>query len=324
MVTTWPAQMPGLSEAAGQLAQRITAASGGRIRVELHHAGELIPPFEVFDAVSSGDVELGHSAAYFWQDKAAAAPFFCTVPFGLNAQEMGTWLHAGGGLALWRELYAPFNLVPFPAGSTGMQMAGWFKHEIRTPDDLNGLRMRIPGLGGEVMARMGVIPVNLPGSELVEALDSNAIDAAEWMGPYNDAEFQLHRSAAYCYYPGWQEPGTTLECIVHKPVFEALPDDLKAVVENCCRAAHDATVADYLQRNQQAFDAMVTQHGIQFRLLPDEVLQALRRATDDLLAELGEQDPFVAQVLVSLQSFRQRAAAWARVSEAAYYAVRDH
>jgi len=323
MVTTWPANFPGLGTGAAQLAERITAASGGRIVVRVHAAGELVPPFEVFDAVSRGTAEMGHGAAYYWKGKAEAAPFFCTVPFGLNAQEMNGWLYNGGGLELWRELYAPFNLVPFPAGNTGVQTAGWFNREIRTLADLAGLKMRIPGLGGEVIARIGATPVNLPGGELFTALQSGAIDAAEWVGPYNDLAFGLHRVAKFCYYPGWQEPGPTLECIVNKEAFDALPDDLKAIVDTCCRAVNDSMLAEYTARNQQALEQLINEHGVEFRPLPADVMDALRAATDEVLAEITSRDPFARRVHESLTTFRRQAGAWHRLSEVAFYSTRD-
>jgi TRAP-type mannitol/chloroaromatic compound transport system substrate-binding protein len=239
MVTAWPANFPGLGTGAQALADLITRASGGRLSVKVYGGGELVPPFEVFDAVSRGTAEMGHSASYYWKGKSEAAPFFSAVPFGMNAQEMNGWLQFGGGIELWRELYSGFNLVPFAAGNTGVQMAGWFNREIRSLADLAGLKMRIPGLGGEVMARLGVTTVNLPGAELFTALQSGAIDAAEWVGPYNDLAFGLHRVAKYCYYPGWQEPGPTLECMIHKSAFDALPEDLRALVDACCRAVND-------------------------------------------------------------------------------------
>jgi TRAP-type mannitol/chloroaromatic compound transport system substrate-binding protein len=322
MVTTWPANFPGLGTGAARLAEMITAASGGRLNVRVYAGGELVPPFEVFDAVSRGTAEMGHGAAYYWKGKAEAAPFFCTIPFGLNAQEMNGWLYEGGGLELWRELYAGFNLVPFPAGNTGVQAAGWFKREINTLADLRGLKMRIPGIGGEVMARIGVVPVSLPGGELFTALQSGAIDAAEWVGPYNDLAFGLHRVARLCYYPGWQEPGPTLECMIHKPAFDALPADLKAIVDACCRAVNDSMLAEYTARNQQAMRQLVDEHGVEFRPLPPEVLTALREATDQVLDEIAARDPFARRVYDSVRAFREQAAEWHRMSEVAFYDTR--
>src|SRR5690606_39085449 len=166
MVTSWPPNFPGLGTSVVRLGEMLDQASGGRLTLKIYGGNELVPPFEVFDAVSRGTVEMGHCAAYYWKGKSEAAPFFCAVPFGLNAQEMNGWLYHGGGLELWRELYAKFDLVPFPCGNTGVQMAGWFNREITSVDDLKGLKMRIPGLGGEVMARLGVVPVNIPGGEI--------------------------------------------------------------------------------------------------------------------------------------------------------------
>ncbi len=322
MVTAWPADLPGLARGATALADLITRASGGRITITVYAGGELVPPFEVFDAVSRGTAEMGHSAAYYWKGKSEAAPFFCAVPFGMNAQEMNGWLQSGGGLELWRELYATFNLVPFAAGNTGVQMAGWFNRELKSLADLAGLKMRMPGLGGEVMARLGVTTVNLPGAESFAALESGAIDATEWVGPYNDLAFGLHKVAKYCYYPGWQEPGPTLECMIHKPAFDALPDDLKALVEACCRAANDAMLAEYTARNQQALEMLKTEHKVEFRPLPPDILAALKKASRDVLEAAAAKDPFTRKVYDSARAFQVQAMAWHRVSEEAWYAAR--
>jgi TRAP-type mannitol/chloroaromatic compound transport system substrate-binding protein len=322
MVTSWPTNFPGLGTGAAALAELITAATGGRISVKVFGSGELVPPFEVFDAVSRGTAEIGHSAAYYWKGKLAAAPFFCAVPFGLNAQEMNGWLQHGGGLALWREAYAPFNLVPFPAGNTGVQLAGWFRKPVNSIRDLQGLKMRIPGLGGDVLQKVGGVPVNLPGAEIFSSLQSGAIDAAEWVGPYNDLAFGLHRVAKYAYYPGWQEPGPTLEAIFHKPAFDALPDDLKKIVEACCLAVNDAMLAEYTTRNQQALDVLVREHGAELRRLPDDVLLALKRAAEQVLDEVAASDPLARKVYDAIRAYRAQAQAWHSVSEEAYYLAR--
>ena len=322
MVTSWPTNFPGLGTGAARLAEMITAASGGRLTVRVYGAGELVPAFEVFDAVGRGTAEMGHSASYYWKGKAAAAPFFCAVPFGLNAQEMNGWLYEGGGLALWRELYARFGLVPFPAGNTGVQLAGWFRKPVASLADLQGLKMRIPGLGGEVMSRVGATPVNLPGAEIFSSLQTGAIDAAEWVGPYNDLAFGLHRAAKFCYYPGWQEPGPTLECMINQAAWESLPQDLKDIVDACCRAVNDSMLSEYTARNQQALDVLVREHGVELRQLPDDVLLALRRASDKVLEDVAAEDPFARKVLDSLRAFQAQARAWHAVSEEAYYATR--
>lgn len=322
MVTAWPTNFPGLGTGAAELAALITRASGGRITVKVYGGGELVPPFEVFDAVSRGTAEMGHSASYYWKGKSEAAPFFCSIPFGLNAQEQNGWLAYGGGLELWRELYAQHNLVPFAAGNTGVQMAGWFNRELKSLADLSGLKMRIPGLGGEVMARLGVTTVNLPGAELFTALQSGAIDATEWVGPYNDLAFGLHRVAKYCYYPGWQEPGPTLECMIHKPAFDALPDDLKAVIETCCRSVNDSMLAEYTARNQRALETLKNEHKVEFRPLPADILDALKRASKEVLEAAAAADPFARKVYDSLRAFQTQAMAWHQLSEEAWYQMR--
>lgn len=322
MVTSWPPNFPGLGAGAARLAEQITRATGGRITVTVYGGNELVPPFEVFDAVSRGTAEMGHAAAYYWKGKSEAAPFFCAVPFGLNAQEMNGWLYHGGGLELWRELYAKFDLVPFPAGNTGVQMAGWFNREITTPADLVGLKMRIPGLGGEVMARVGATPVNVPGAEIYTALQTGAIDATEWVGPYNDLALALFRVAKYCYYPGWQEPGPTLECMINKSAWERLPEDLKAIVEACCQAMNDDMLADYTAQNHRALKQLREEHGVEFRRLPDAVLAALRQASDQVLDELAGKDPFARRVYESYRAFRDAVRGWHAVSEVPYYQAR--
>ena len=322
MVTSWPSNFPGLGTGAAALAEMITKASGGRITVKVFGAGEMASAFEVFDMVGRGTAQMGHSASYYWKGKMAAAPFFSAYPFGLNAQEMNGWLYAGGGLELWRELYAPYKVVPFPAGNTGVQMAGWFRKEIKSVADLKGLSMRIPGLGGEVLARVGSTPQNIPGGEIFSALQSGAIDAAEWVGPYNDLAFGLHKVAPYCYYPGWHEPGSTLECIVNKQALESLPEDLQQIVADCCQATNVQMLSEYTARNQQALEKLKQEPGVKFLPLPVDVLAALKTASLAVLAEVAASDPMAKKVYESLQKFQASAKAWHEVSEEAFYSAR--
>lgn len=313
MATSWAADLPGFAEAAVDLASAITRASGGRLVVTSHAAGAIVPAFDVFDAVAKGTVEMGHSAAYFWQGRLPAAPYFCAVPFGLDAAGMNAWLQAGGGLALWRELYAPHGVLPFAAGNTGMQLAGWFRRPVRALPDLAGLRMRIPGLGGEVMARLGVNTVNLPGAELIGAMQAGTLDATEWLGPDNDLAFGLHRVARHAYGPGWQEPGPVLECLVNRAAFDALPPELQAVVETCCRAANDAVAAGFAARNAKAMAVLRAQHGVQFHRLPDDVLAALRRAATEVLEAHAGKDPMTRRVRDAFLAYRAEAGPWAEL-----------
>jgi TRAP-type mannitol/chloroaromatic compound transport system substrate-binding protein len=297
--------------------------SGGRIQVKVYGAKELVPPFEVFDAVSRGTAEMGHGASYYWKGKSEAAQFFSAVPFGLTADEMNGWLYHSQGMELWQETYRPFGLVPMAAGNTGVQMAGWFNREIASLDDLRGLKMRIPGLGGEVLARAGGVPVSMPGGELFTALQSGAIDATEWVGPYNDLAFGLYKAAKYYYYPGWHEPGTTLECIVNQQAFEALPAELQVIVRNAVRVANQDMLAEYVARNNQALQTLTQEHKVEVRKLPDEVLNRLRELSDEVVAEIAEKDAMSRRVYESFQAFREQAIQWSDISDRAYLNARS-
>ncbi|MFZ0791189.1 MAG: TRAP transporter substrate-binding protein [Chromatiaceae bacterium] len=323
MVTTWPKNFPGLGTGANNLAALIGEMSGGRIEVKVYGAGELVPAFEIFDAVSRGTAEMGHGSAYYWKGKSEAAQFFSTVPFGLTAQEMNGWIYHGGGLELWTELYANFGLVPAPGGNTGVQMGGWFNKEINSVEDLKGLKMRIPGLGGEVLARAGGTPVNLPGGELFTALQSGAIDATEWVGPYNDLAFGLYKAAKYYYYPGWHEPGTILEAMINKKVYDALPPDLKSIVMNACKVVNQDMLAEYTARNPAALQALISKHNVELRRFPNDVVQRLRELSGQVVAEIAEKDEFSSKVYASYKKFLTQAKEWSGISELTYLQARD-
>jgi len=324
MVTTWPKNFPGLGTAANNLAKIIGEMSGGRIQVKVYGATELVPAFEVFDAVSRGTAEMGHGAAYYWKGKNEGFQFFSTVPFGLTAQEMNGWMYYGGGLKLWKEAYAPFGIIPAPAGNTTVQMGGWFNKEINSLEDLKGLKMRIPGLGGEVLSRLGGTPVNLPGGELFTALTAGTIDATEWVGPYNDLAFGLYKAAKYYYYPGFHEPGTVLEAIINQKAFDELPDDLKAIVTNACRVVNLDMQAEYAARNPGALQQLIEEHGVQLRSYPADVLAQLRTVSEEVVAEVAAKDPFSQKVYDSYKSFLDGARKFNRISDLAYLMARDN
>lgn len=323
MVTTWPRNFPGLGTGANYVAQLINEMSGGRLEVKVYGDKELVGAFEVFDTVARGTAQMGHGAAYYWKGKHTATQFFAAVPFGLNPQEMNAWLYHGGGLALWTELYAQFGLVPVPIGNTGVQMGGWFNKEIKSVNDLQGLKMRIPGLGSEVLKRAGGTPVTLPGGEIFPSLQSGAIDATEWIGPYNDLAFGLHKAAKYYYYPGWHEPGTTMEGIINKKALEALPKDLQAIVLTACRAANQDMLAELTARNHQALESLVKEHKVELRRFPDDVLKKLKELSEVVVAEIADSDPFAKKVHGSFVQFRNQVRAWHEISEHAMYQARN-
>ncbi len=323
MTTSWPKGFPGLGTAPETFADYVEAMSDGRLKITVYGAKEIVPPLGVFDAVSNGSVEIGHTGAYYWKGKSAATPFFTTIPFGMTAQEMNAWLYYGGGIELWRELYAPFNLYPLAGGNTGVQMAGWFNKEINSIDDLKGLKMRIPGIAGEVFNRAGGTAVNIAGGDLYTSLKTGVIDATEWVGPYNDLSMGFHEVAKYYYYPGWHEPGSTLEIIVNKTAFDALPDDLKAIVEVAALAANQDMLDEYTARNNAALQQLVVQHGVQLKRLPAAVLEHLKQMTDEVLRDMVEGDAMAEKIHHSYRDFAEGVRAYHRISEKAYINARD-
>ncbi|MDJ0699425.1 MAG: TRAP transporter substrate-binding protein [Woeseiaceae bacterium] len=323
LVTSWPPKLPGLGLGAENLAKWIGEASGGRLTVKVYAAGELVPAFEVFDAVSRGTAQMGHGAAYYHKGKVDAAQFFATVPFGLTAEEMNGWLYYGGGLELWRELYEPFNLVPFASGNSDVQMGGWFNKEINSVDDLKGLKMRIPGLGGEVLRRAGGTPVTLPGSEIFTSLQTGAIDATEWVGPYNDLAFGLQKAAKYYYYPGWHEPGPILECIVNKDAWDALPPDLKKIVELANKAVNVDMHAEFTHGNARALAQIRENPDIELREFPQDVIDRFAELTAEILEESAANDPAFAKIKQSFEEFRAMSISNQRIGKAAFLGARD-
>lgn len=323
MVTTWPKNFQGLGEGAEYLAQLIDTMSGGRLKVRVMGAGEMVPALQVFDTVTAGTAQMGHGAAYYWKGKMAAAPFFGAVPFGMNAQEMNAWLLKGEGLKLWEELYEPFDVIPRPCGNTGVQMAGWFNKEINSIDDLKGLKMRIPGLGGEVLKQAGGVPVLLPGSEVFTSLERGALDAAEWVGPYNDLAFGLYKAAKYYYYPGWHEPGSTMEAIINKQALKALPDDLQAIVLNACLIANQDMLSEFTFRNFEALKTLQNEHHVILKKLPDAVLDHLKKLSVEVVKASVANDKQGQKIYQSYHDFLKGVEKWTTLSEMAYLQARQ-
>ncbi|GAB3109932.1 ABC transporter substrate-binding protein [Aestuariicella hydrocarbonica] len=323
LVTTWPKNFPGLGSAATNFARLAKEMSNGRLTVSVYGAGELVPALGVFDAVSSGSVEAGHGAAYYWKGKNTATQMFTAIPFGMNAQEMNGWLFYGGGMKLWREIYAPFNLIPFAAGNTGIQMAGWFNRELNSFDDIKGLKMRIPGLGGEVWSRAGGSAVNIPGGELYTALQTGVIDATEWVGPYNDLAFGFYQVAKYYYYPGWHETGSTLELIVNKDAYNKLPKDLQSIVETAARMANQDMLDEFTGRNNTALQELIHRHQVDVRPIPKAILARLEKISEQIYREESAKNPDFKRVYDSYKAFQDGVAQYHKVSEQAYYEMRD-
>ena len=323
LVTTWPKGLPGLGAAPENFARRVNEASGGRLRIKVFGAGEIVPAFEVFDAVSRGVAEAGHGASYYWKGKIPAAVFYTAVPFGMTAQEANGWLHDGGGLELWRELYAPFGVVPFAGGSTGVQMAGWFNIRLTSREDLDGLKMRIPGLAGEVFDAAGGSAVRIAGGEVYTSMQTGVIDAVEWVGPYNDRTLGLMEVGDYYYYPGWHEPGAMLETIVNAEALAALPDDLQAIVRVAARATNTDMLDDFTANNSESLQILLNEFETEVLPLPDDVMDALYESSQVAIQALVEADPMAEKIAASYFDFADKVRTYHEISERAYLNGRD-
>jgi TRAP-type mannitol/chloroaromatic compound transport system substrate-binding protein len=308
MVMPWPKGAPGVGVNAERFVERVRAMSGGRLDIRLFAAGELVPPFESFDAVQSGTADLLHGTPYYWVGKSKAFNYFTTIPFGLSAVELPAWLTYGGGQALWEEAYGDFGLQPFYAGSSCVQAGGWFRREIDTWEDLQGLKIRMAGLGGEVMRRAGSTVLLLPPGEILPAMQSGAIDAAEWIGPWNDVAFGLQKVAKYYYVPAFHEPGPALEIAVNKAKFQALPDDLQAIVRYAAAATAQDTTTDFTFHNIQAFRPLIDDYGIELRTFSDDIVKRLGSITLEVIGEIGETDAFTQKIHASFTDFARKAA----------------
>lgn len=318
LVTTWPKGLPGLGAAPENFARRVNEASGGRLRIKVFGAGEIVPAFEVFDAVSRGVAEAGHGASYYWKGKIPASVFYTAVPFGMTAQEANGWLHYGGGLELWRELYAPFGVVPFAGGSTGVQMAGWFNIRLNSRADLDGLKMRIPGLAGEVFDAAGGSAVRIAGGEVYTSMQTGVIDAVEWVGPYNDRTLGLMEVGDYYYYPGWHEPGAMLETIVNAEALAALPDDLQAIVRVAARATNTDMLDDFTANNSESLQILLNEFETEVLPLPDDVMDALYENSQVAIQALIEADPMAKKIAASYFEFADKVRTYHEISERAY------
>ena len=324
LVTAWPKNYPGLGMAPERIADLVEEMSNGQMKITVYGAGEQVPAFGVFDAVSSGSHQMGHSGGYFWKGKVPAAQFFTGVPFGLTADEINAWTNRGGGLELWREIYEPFNIYPIPAGNTGTQMFGWFNKEINSVEDIKGLKMRIPGIGGEVLKRAGGIPVTLPGGELFTALQTGVIDATEWVGPYNDLTFGFQQTAKYYYYPGWHEPGSMLELLINKDAWDSLPKHLQVIIETASKAVNQDILDEYTARNNKALRELVDVHGVELRRLPDDVIAEFKIIANEILEENASEDETVNKVYQSYLKFKNEVSEYHKVSEDAFVEARNN
>jgi TRAP-type mannitol/chloroaromatic compound transport system substrate-binding protein len=323
MPTFWSPANDVLLGGAQRFAKMVEEMSAGRLKIQVFAAGELMPAPGVFDACSQGTVEMYNAAAYYWPGKEPATQWFTAMPFGLNPQGTYAWYYYGGGLKLWEETYAPFNLIPRPSASTGPQMMGWFRKKINTMADFKGVKMRIPGLGGKVYAKAGVSVVLLPPGEIYTALERGVIDAAEWVGPHDDMKMGFHQIARYYYYPGWHEPGTTGEFVYNKKAYESLPTDLRAILDHAAMAMHTSEFMEYFSKNAVALQKLRSdfKSKVEFTRLPDTVLKDLKKMSAEVVKEESEKSPQARKVHASYTKFEDLIGDWSLISEGSYYSL---
>lgn len=322
-ITTWPKNLPGLGTGAQYFADQVTKCSNGRLTVQLYSSGEIVPAFESIDAVAAGTVEMGHGAPFYWKGKAPATQFISNFPFGLTAQEYNAWYHYGGGAALCDEVYADLGCKFLVCGNTGVQHPGWSRKEINTLADFKGLKMRMPGIGGEVMRRLGAIVVDMPGSEVGAALASGLVDWVEWNNPYGEASMGFWRHAQYYYTPGWHEGGTVLETFINKDAWNDLDDDLKAIVTNCAYATNDVMLSEFQARSGPILQQFVNEHGVQIRKLSNEQLVKIGTTCGEVISELVAADPMSKRVFDSMNKFRAEQIFYSATTEQDFFRARS-
>ncbi|MBF0586833.1 TRAP transporter substrate-binding protein [Prosthecochloris sp. N3] len=319
MLTTWPPTLPVLQDGPKLFADWVREMSNGQLDIQVYGGGELVPSLEAFDAVRQGTAEIGHGASYYWAGKVPAAQFFAAVPFGMNPQQMNAWLQTGDGMELWEQVYEPFNLLPLQGGNTAIQMGGWFNREINSVDDLKGLKMRIPGLGGKVISKAGGSAVLSAGGEIYTNLERGVIDATEWIGPYHDYMMGFYKVAKYYYYPGWHEPGTNLEFFINKTAFSSLPEHLQTIVRTAAARVNHWMLSEFEAQNNIYLQKLIEEENVQLKPFPDDVLDQLRRYSGEVLQEITERDAQSRKIYDAYQAFRQRISEWNDISERVYY-----
>ena len=323
MVTSWPKRLPGPGMSAERIASRIRALSGGAIDITVYAAGEIVPAFGVLDAVGHGVADIGHSASFYWQGKMPAAAFFTTVPFGLTPREHVAWIDAGGGQELWDALYKPFGVKPFMGGNIGICMGGWFRHPLHSVADLRALKIRSLGLGGEVYSQLGATPQTTPPAEILPSLQSGVLDAVEFVGPGTDIALGLYRVAPFYYYPGFNKPNGSSECIVALKSWNALSGELKAVVSHACAAEASYGLAEMERLNAEALKALVDKHNVKLTAFPHDLVAAARKVAGGVVGGLAAKNAITGKIHDSYMAFRAKTAPWSQVSIEAVLGARE-
>ncbi len=323
MVSTWPRDFPGLGTGAQRFAKNLEAMTDGRMKVQYFAAGEKVKAFDAFDEVASGNAQMYHAADYYWKGKHPGWAYFTAVPFGFVFSEINSWINFGGGQELWDELAGSFGLKCLACGNTGVQMGGWFRKEINSADDLKGLKMRIPGLGGDVMAKLGASPVSLPGGQIYEALISGAIDATEWVGPWNDSFYKFYEAAKYYYYPGMHEPASMLSLGMNKSWWEGLSNSDQLVIKAASHAENDVMMSEYNAKNGFYLEKLIREQGVLLRRFNDDVYDAFGEAAEEVFSEARAHSNLAERIHASFVKTRQEVGSWMNISDQEYLRQRN-
>jgi TRAP-type mannitol/chloroaromatic compound transport system substrate-binding protein len=323
LASGWARNFPGFGTAVDRFAKRISDMSEGRLTVKVFAAGELVPPFEIYDAVSNGTADMYHGVEFWWQGKSPAFNFYTTTPFGLTPTEMKTWIYYGGGQELWDELAAQYKVKSFLIGNPGVQMGGWFRREINSLADFRGVKMRMGGFGGEVLRRVGASAVLLPGGEIFPALQTGTIDATEWVGPWNDLAMGFYRVAKFYYAPGWHEPSSNVSAGISLAVWNSLSSGDREIIKQAAHAENDVMECEFKYNDTLAIDQLVTKHGVQLRVFSDDVLKALGNASQEVVAESAGKDPLTKKIYDSYMAFHAAGRRVTNFSDQAYVRARS-
>ncbi len=323
MVTTWPRDFPGLGTGAQRFAQRMSDMTDGRIQVEYFAGGERVAPFDSFDEVAAGNAQIYHGADYYWKGKHPGWAYFTAVPFGLTYTEINAWIRYGGGQELWDELADEFGLKNVMCGNTGVQMGGWFNKEINSAEDLKGLKMRIPGLGGDVMAKLGASPVSLPGGQIYENLVSGAVEATEWVGPWNDEVMKFYEATKFYYHPGFHEPGSMLSAGMNKSWWESLSPSDQLTIEAAAAMENDVMMSEYNAKNGAALQRLIDEQGIELREFSDDVYDAFGTASDEVFEEVVAHSDLAKRIHESFLKTRAEVGSWGVLADGGYLAQRN-
>ena len=318
LVTSWPKNFPGLGTAPENFAKMVAAATDNRITIKVFAGGELVPALKCNDAVQEGTAEMYHSADYYYQGKSPAYPFFCAVPFGFRPDEIDAWIHHGGGQALWDEVGAQFGVKHLVGGNSGSQMGGWFRKKVQSLDDIKGLKMRIPGLGGKVIEALGGTSVTLAGSEILPALQSGTVDAAEWVGPWNDLAFGFYKVTKFYHWPGFHEPGSMLGFGIGTKVWESMTPSDQALFQGLAAGINNMTLAEFNANNTAALETLINEHGVELVEFGDDLYKGFGEASKQVLADTGKSDPLATKVYESFLDFRKKALRWSDLSDRGY------